>query len=266
MPKTLPDLRKMKQDGQKIVGIVVYDYQTAQIADRAGADVISLGDSVGHNILGQRGQEEVTLDQVVMFARAVRGGVKDALFNCDMPFGSYQTGEEEAVRSAIRMVKEGGVDCVKIEVTRPQANIVAAIARAGIPVFAQFGLTPTTSAQLGGWDSGAKLPVEDMVETAKILEQAGASMLDVTHAGEATGPVTRAVSIPVLCGVGNDGNSDGQIRTLFRMAGQAAASVDDEYPRYGSVAREYFETITAYAADIRAGKLPNGYPSGRRPS
>ncbi|HLG69951.1 MAG TPA: 3-methyl-2-oxobutanoate hydroxymethyltransferase [Chloroflexota bacterium] len=265
MPVTIPDLHRMKRDGRKIVGIVVYDYQAAQIADRVGADLISLGDSVGHNVLGQENQEAITIDELLLFARAVRRGVKNALFSCDMPFGSYQASEEDAVRNAIRLVKEGGADCVKVELRAAQTGIVSAISRAGIPVFAQFGLTPSTSAQLGGWDSGAKLPVEQMVATAKALEAAGASILDFTHGGEATGPAAQAVQIPVLTGVGGQASSDGQIRTSFRMAGMGASSLDDAYSRYGSVAQELFESMAAYAADIRAGKLPSGHPGGRRP-
>jgi 3-methyl-2-oxobutanoate hydroxymethyltransferase len=258
MPKTIPDLQRMKREGQKIVGVVVYEYQAAQIADRAGADLISLGDSVGHNLLGQEIQEAITIDELLVFARAVRRGVKNALFSCDMPFGSYQASEEDAVRSAVRLVKEAGAGCVKVEVRLAQAHIVRAISGAGIPVFAQFGLTPTTSAQVGGWESGNRLPVDQLVATARALEEAGASLLDFTHGGEATGPVTKAVGIPVLGGVGNDGSCDGQIRTLFRLAGLGASSLDQDFPRYGSVAAEMLRAIEGYQADVRAAKVPQG--------
>jgi 3-methyl-2-oxobutanoate hydroxymethyltransferase len=247
---------QMKREGKKIVGVVVYEYQAALIADRAGADIISLGDSSGHNFLGQENQEAVTLDEILMLAKGVRRGVKNALFSCDLPFGSYQVGEEDAVRSAIRLVKEAGAECIKLEVTAAQAGIVSAIARAGIPVFAQFGVTPQTSAHLGGWESGATVAADQLVETAKTLEKAGASLLDLTRGGAATGPVTKAVSIPVMGGIGNDGSCDGQIRTLFRMAGLGAGALNDDLPRYGNVAKVILGAVTQYAADIRAGKLP----------
>ena len=258
MAITIPKLTQMKREGKKIVGVVVYEHQSALIADRAGADIVSLGDSCGHNLLGQENQEAVTLDEILTLAKGVRRGVKNALFSCDLPFGSYQVSAEDAVRSAVRLVKEAGADCVKLEVTSAQTEIVTAIARAGIPVFAQFGLTPQTSAHLGGWESGATISTEQLVETAKALEQAGASLLDLTWGGAATGPVTQAVKIPVMCGLGNDGSSDGQIRTLFRTVGLGAGALNDSIPRYANVAKVVLEAITQYSADIRAGKLPLG--------
>lgn len=258
MAITIPKLAQMKREGKKIVGVVVYEHQSALIADRAGVDIVSLGDSCGHNLLGQENHEAVTVDEILILAKGVRRGVKNALFSCDLPFGSYQVSAEEAVRNAVRLVKEAGADCVKLEVTAAQTEIVAAIARAGIPVFAQFGLTPQTSAHLGGWESGAKISTEQLVETAKALENAGASLLDLTWGGAATGPVTQAVKIPVMCGLGNDGGSDGQIRTLFRTAGLGAGALNDSIPRYANVAQVVLEAVTNYASDIRAGKLPLG--------
>jgi 3-methyl-2-oxobutanoate hydroxymethyltransferase len=247
----------MKRDGKKIVGVVVYDYQAACIADRAGADIISLGDSVGHNYLAHASQDAVTIEEVLMFARGVRHGVKDALFSCDMPFGSYQVNEDEAVRNAIRLVKEGGADCVKVEVRRDQAHLIAAIARAGIPVFAQLGLTPQTSAHLGGWESGAALLTDDLVATALAFEAAGASMLDLTRGGPATSAVTQAVGIPVIGGIGTEPTSDGQIRTLFRLAGLGFDTLDGNAPPpYGHVARVVFDSLVAYSSDVRDAKSP----------
>jgi 3-methyl-2-oxobutanoate hydroxymethyltransferase len=111
---------------------------------------------------------------------------------------------------------------------------------------------------LGGWESGATVAAEQLVETAKSLEKAGASLLDLTWGGAATGPVTKTVSIPVMCGLGNDGSCDGQIRTLFRMAGLGAAALNDDIPRYANVAKVVLDAVTRYTADIRAGKLPLG--------
>jgi 3-methyl-2-oxobutanoate hydroxymethyltransferase len=258
MAVTIPRLREMKREGKKIVGVVVYEYQAALIADRAGADIVSLGDSCGHNLLGHEHHEAVTLEEILTLAKGVRRGIKNALFSCDLPFGSYQVSDQEAVRNAVRLVKEAGADCVKVEVSLPQTGIVAAIARAGIPVFAQFGVTPQTSAHLGGWESGATVATEQLVETAQSLEKAGASLLDLTWGGAATGPVTKAVSIPVMCGLGNDGSCDGQIRTLFRMAGLGGAALNDDIPRYANVAKVVLDAVTQYAADIREGKLPLG--------
>src|SRR6266508_5820690 len=112
---TLVALHQMKRDGRKIVGVVVYDYQMAQIADRAGVDIVSVGDSVGVNMWGHRSELEVTLDQMVLVCQAVRRGVTRALVSCDLPFGPLQEGTDAALRAAIRLVKEGGADMVKLD-------------------------------------------------------------------------------------------------------------------------------------------------------
>src|SRR5882724_6791032 len=142
---TLPALRQMKQDGRKIVGVVVYDYQMAQIVDRAGVDIVSVGDSVGVNLWGHKNELEVTLDQMVLVCQAVRRGVTRALVSCDFPFGPLQEGAGAAVRAAIRMVKEGGADLVKLDGASSFPDAVRAVIRAGIPVWAQFGITPHTA-------------------------------------------------------------------------------------------------------------------------
>ncbi len=147
---TLAALLQMKRDGQKIVGVVAYDYQMAQIVDRAGIDIVSVGDSVGMNLWGHRSELEVTLDQMVLACQAVRRGVRRALVSCDFPFGPLQEGAESAVRAAVRLVKEGGADLVKLDGASGFPEGVRAIVRAGIPVWAQFGVTPHTAMRFGG--------------------------------------------------------------------------------------------------------------------
>jgi 3-methyl-2-oxobutanoate hydroxymethyltransferase len=129
---TLPVLQQMKQDGRKIVGVVVYDYQMAQIVDRAGVDIVSVGDSVGVNLWGHVSEREVTLDQMVLVCQAVRRGVTRALVSCDVPFGPLQDGVDAAVRAAIRLVQEGGADLVKVDAGASSADAVRAITGAGI--------------------------------------------------------------------------------------------------------------------------------------
>ena len=136
---TLPALQSMKREGRKIVGVVVWDYQIARIVDRAGVDIVSVGDSVGVNLWGQSNPLEVTMDQMVLGCQAVRRGVKRALVSCDFPFGPLQEGPDSAVRAAIRLVKEAGVDLVKLDGASAFPDAVTAVNRAGIPVFAQFG-------------------------------------------------------------------------------------------------------------------------------
>src|SRR5579864_5259222 len=148
-PVTIPALHQMKRDGRKIVGVVAWDYQIAQIADRAGVDIISVGDTVGINLWGHATPLEVTMEEMIVVCKAVRRGTKRALVSCDFPFGPLQEGIDSAVRAAIRLVKEAGADIVKLDGAADFPDAVRAIARAGIPVFAQFGITPQTAAQYG---------------------------------------------------------------------------------------------------------------------
>src|SRR6266511_3129511 len=161
---TIAALQQMKKDGRKIVGVVLYDYQMAQIADRAGVDVVSVGDSVGVNVWGHASELEVTLDQMVLVCRAVRRGVTRALVSCDVPFGPLHEGTDAAVRAATRLVTEGGADLVKIDAAALSTDAVRTIARAGIPVWAQFGAASAAPA------------VDGLVREAKQLEEAGASL------------------------------------------------------------------------------------------
>ena len=139
---TVPALKRMKQDGRKIVGVVVYDYQMAQIVDRAGVDIVSVGDSVGVNLWGHRTDLEVTVNEMVLVCKAVRRGVTRALVSCDVPFGPLQEGTTAAVGAAVHLVKEGGADMLKLDAAASFPEAVRAITRAGIPVWAQFGITP----------------------------------------------------------------------------------------------------------------------------
>jgi 3-methyl-2-oxobutanoate hydroxymethyltransferase len=269
---TLPVLQAMKGDGRKIVGVVVWDYQMARIVDRAGVDIVSVGDSVGVNLWGHRNALEVTMDQMVLVAQAVRRGVKRALVSCDFPFGPLQEGPDSAVRAAIRLVKEAGVDLVKLDGASDHLDAVTAVNRAGIPVFAQFGITPQTALRHGvpydpNLGSGSEVPVEmkdELVAEAKRLEAAGASLLNFTNSGAVVGAeVTRAVSIPVLGGFGGGPWLDGRIRMANAAIGYAASALDESPDTYANVARISYDAITAYAEDVRAGRqIKGGIRSG----
>src|ERR1700750_1269907 len=145
----LSDLVAMKRAGKKIVGVVAWDHHMAALADRVGVEVVSVGDSVGVNLWGHHTPFEVTLDQMGAVPQAVRSGVSRALVSADFPFGPLQEGAVPAVRAAIRLVKEAGVDLVKLDGAADHLDGVAAVVRAGIPVFAQFGLTPQLALRHG---------------------------------------------------------------------------------------------------------------------
>src|SRR3954471_7659474 len=234
---SIPALQQMKRDGRKIVAVVAYDFQMAAIADRAGVDMLSVGDSVGINLWGHRSELEVTLDQMILACRAVRRGAERALVSCDFPFGPLQEGPEAAVRAAIALVKEGGADLVKLDGASAYPDAVRAITRAGIPVWAQFGITPQTALQYGGMsNAGPELATamkDQLLSEAKLLEDAGAALLDFTNSGPVAGAaVTEAIHIPVIGGLGGGPWLDGRVRAVFAAIGYLAAALDDESPRY----------------------------------
>jgi 3-methyl-2-oxobutanoate hydroxymethyltransferase len=267
---TLTDLQRMKVEGRKIVGVVAWDYQAARIVDRVGVDLVSVGDTVGVNLWGHENPFEVTMEQMITVCQAVRRGVSRALVCCDFPFGPLQEGTKAAVRAAIRLVKEAGVDLVKLDGAADYLDAVTAIDRAGIPVFAQFGATPQRALRLGVdyasmSKAGAQVPpamAEELVGEAQQLEAAGASLLDFTNSGATVGPlVASAVSIPVLGGFGGGPWLDGRIRMVNAAIGYAASGLDNPPDTYGNVAQLTFDAITNYAADVReARQIRGGIP------
>jgi len=260
---TIPALQQMKREGRKIVGIVAYDYQLARIADRAGVDVLSVGDSVGVNLWGHRTEYEVTLDQMILACQAVRRGAERALVSCDFPYGPLQEGPDAAVRAAIRLVKEGGAQIVKLDGASAFPDVVRAVARAGVPVWAQFGITPHTALHYGGMgNAGPELATQmkdRLVEEARQLEAAGASLLDFTNSGPVAGPAAvAAVAIPVIGGLGGGPWLDGRVRIGFAAIGYLAAALDDQVDRYANVARTALDAFTAFAEDVRAARQIRG--------
>ncbi len=251
---TIAELQRMKREGRPIVGVVAWDYQIARIVDQAGVDVVSVGDSVGVNLWGHANPFEVTMDQMLVVCRAVRRGVTRALVSCDFPFGPLQQGTKSAVRAAIRLVKEGGADMVKLDGAADYPKAVAAIDRAGIPVFAQFGVTPQTALRHGVnygaiASAGVQMPEEmtdELVGQARLLEVAGASLLDFTNSGPVIGPaVVRAVTIPVLGGLGGGPWLDGRMRMAHAAIGYAHSALDGQTSSYANVARVALDAITA---------------------
>jgi len=264
---TIPALHQMKRDGRKIVGVVAWDYPMARIADRAGVDIVSVGDSVGVNLWGHSNPLEVTMEEMLVVCKAVRRGVTHALVSCDFPFGPLQEGTDSAVRAAIRLVKEAGADMIKLDGAADFPDTVRALIRAGIPVFAQFGITPQTALQYGipyGAQSapGAQAPPEmtmELVEQAKLLESAGAALLDFTNSGPVAGAaVVKAVAIPVIGGFGGGPWLDGRVRLAHTAIGYAEKWLDSKTETYANVAKISLDAFTALIADVRAGRQIKG--------
>jgi 3-methyl-2-oxobutanoate hydroxymethyltransferase len=260
---TIPHLHQMKRDGQKIVGVVAWDYHMARIADRAGVDIISVGDTVGINMWGQTNPLEVTMEQMITVTQAVRRGTKRAIVSADFPYGPLQEGVDAAVRAGIRMVKEAGVDMIKLDGAADFPEAVTALTRAGIPVWAQFGITPQTALQYGMdyaavSKPGVEIPAamtEHLVKEAKMLEKAGAALLDFTNSGPVAGPAVMAVaSIPVIGGLGGGPWLDGRVRLANTAIGYGVKFLDDEYDTYANVSRTMLDALTTMIGEVRAGK------------
>ena len=264
---TIPILQQMKRDGRKIVGVVAWDYQIAQIVDRVGVDIVSVGDTVGINLWGHSTPLEITMDEMLVVCKAVRRGVKRALVSCDFPFGPLQQGTDTALRAAVLMVKEAGADMIKLDGAAQFPDAVRAISRAGIPVFAQFGITPQTALQYGIPYGAASKPeaqvsavmTTKLIEEAKLLENAGASLLDFTNSGPVVGAAVEAsVSIPVIGGFGGGPWLDGRMRMVHAAIGYAASNLDSPIENYANVADIVFDAMTAYVEDVRAGRQIKG--------
>jgi len=229
-------LRRMKREGRKIVGVVAWDFQIAQIAERAGVDLISVGDSVGVNLWGRAANAPVTVEEMLVCCKAVRAGAKRALVSCDVPAGT------DALRAAVRLAEEGGAEMVKV-LGDPQT--VRAIVNSGVPVFAEF--------------HGENVAVDALVEQAQRLQDAGASLLDFRHSGPVAGPaVVRAVSIPVIGGLGGGPWLDGRVRLAHTAIGYAAKWIDSKDETYGNAAKLSLEAFSALAEDVRAGRQIKG--------
>jgi 3-methyl-2-oxobutanoate hydroxymethyltransferase len=239
---TIPALHEMKQTGRKIVAVVAWDFQIAQIADRVGVEIISVGDSVGVNLWGHSDPLEITLDEMIIVCKAVRRGTRRALVSCDFPSRVLREGLESAVRAAKRLVEEAGADMVKVDQAADFADVVGAIVRAGIPVFAEFEQPPGDVTSM-------------RVADARRLEAEGASLLDFKHSGPVAGPaVVSAVSIPVLGGLGGGPWLDGRLRMAHAAIGYAATALDSNKESYANVARITMDALAAYANDVRAAR------------
>jgi len=264
---TIPALQQMKREGKKSVGVVAWDYQIARIAERAGVDFVSVGDSVGVNLWGHANPLEVTLEEMLVCCKAVRRGLTRALLSCDVPFGPVQEGVEAALRAAIRLVKEGGADMVKVDAAAEFPEAVRALTRAGIPVFAQFGLTPQTamkygipySAQAGAGAQATAEAASKLIEEAVMLEEAGAVCLDFTNSGPVAGAaVVKAVKIPVIGGFGGGPWLDGRVRMAHTAIGYAERWIDSKTDTYTNTAKAALGAFTALIADARAGRQIKG--------
>ena len=257
---TVPAVRQSKERGEKLVCLTAYDYPTARIVDEAGTDLVLVGDSLGNVVLGYDSTVPVTLEEMLHHTRAVRRGVERALLVADMPYGTYHTGPEDAVRAALRLVKEGGAEAVKLEGGRNRVETVRRLVAAEIPVMGHLGLTPQSLNKLGSYRLQAKTAdaARALVEDALALEEAGAFavVLEVVP-HEIARHVTAQLGIPTI-GIGAGAGCDAQILVLHDMLGLSFSRTRPRFVREYAPLREHItDAISRYADDVRSGAFPS---------
>ena len=252
------NLRKMKERGEKITWLTAYDYPTAQFAEEAGLEMLLVGDSLGMCVYGYEGTIPVTMDQCIVHSEAVRRAAPTAFVLGDMPFMSYQTSNEDAVRNAGRFLKEAGVDGVKLEGGLRVIPRIKAILDAGIVVCGHIGLTPQSSGQLGGHKAqgrtveSAKLLIED----ALAIEDAGAQLLLLEAVPpEVAGFIAKKLAIPVLS-IGAGPYCDGQLLIVSDLIGQFQAFTPKFVKKYANVAQVVTDAMRAYVKDVKDEAFP----------
>lgn len=255
---TIPKLRAMKEAGEKIAMLTAYDWPTALLLDRAGIDVLLVGDSVGNNILGYPDTIPVTMDEMIHHTKAVRRGVKRALLVGDMPFMSYQISGEHAVANAGRFLKEGGAEAVKLEGGAEMADIISLLVRRGIPVMGHIGLTPQRAAQLGGLKVQGRdeETAQKLLNDAKILEEAGVFSLVLEAVPWALAKlITERVKIPTI-GIGAGPYCDGQVLVVTDMIGFSLGISPKFSKRYAHIAEEIERAAKEFLHEVKSGKFP----------
>jgi 3-methyl-2-oxobutanoate hydroxymethyltransferase len=255
----LPELAAMKRHGDKIVMVTAYDASSARLADEAGIDLILVGDTAAMVVLGHESSTvPVTMDEMLFMTRAVTRGARRPLVLGDMPFGSYQVSDEEAVRSAIRFVKEAGADVVKLEGAGPSLSRVRTIVGAGIGVMGHLGLTPQSATVLGGFKAQGRsaATAQRLLDDALALEAAGcfALVLEAVPAPVAE-RVTAELEIPTI-GIGAGAGCDGQVLVWHDLLGLYEGRTPRFVKQYAELRGEIGRALQAYAADVRSGAFP----------
>jgi len=256
---TAPYIREMKLKGEKISMLTSYDYTTASIIDEGGVDCILVGDSASNVMAGNDTTIPITVDQMIYHASAVARAVKHALVVCDMPFGSYQVSRADGIANAIRMVKESGVDALKLEGGMEIIETVRGIVDAGIPVCGHLGLTPQSVHKFGGYGLRAKerMEAEKLMADAKALDEAGcfAIVLEKVPASLAR-EVTESVGCATI-GIGAGNGTDGQVLVYADMLGLTQGFSPKFLRRYADLNTIIKEAVGNYTRDVKTSCFPN---------
>ncbi len=256
--RSFADLVRMKAHGEKVVMVTAYDAPSARLADRAGVDCILVGDSAAMTMLGHDSTVSITMDEMVMFTRAVVRGAERPLIIADMPYGSLQSSTTVAVANAVRFAREGGAHAVKLEGAGPSLERIEAIVRAGIPVMGHIGLLPQSASLHGGYKPQGRTAdhAHRLCEEASALEAAGcfAVVLEAIPA-PVSARITDMVRIPTI-GIGAGASCDGQVLVWHDLLGLSTGHVPRLVRRYADAGTLIVDALKAYSADVRAGTFP----------
>jgi 3-methyl-2-oxobutanoate hydroxymethyltransferase len=254
---TVRDLRAFKERGERFVMLTAYDHPTASILDEVGIPVLLVGDSVGNNVLGYDTTIPVTMEEMLHHCRAVARGAKNALIVGDMPFLSFHTTVEDAVRNAGRFLKEGGAHSIKLE--RPNIEIAAAIAERGIPVMGHIGLGPQSVHAMGGYRVQGKSEEDarKLLDEAQALDKVGVFALVLEGIPESLAArITESVSMPTI-GIGAGPHCDGQVLVINDLLGLGAGTYPKFVKPYADLRGEITRAVTSFQDDVIAGRFPD---------
>jgi 3-methyl-2-oxobutanoate hydroxymethyltransferase len=255
---TLTKLHEMRALGEPIVMVTAYDHPSAVVAEEAGVDVVLVGDSAANNVLGYADTVPFTLEELLMLAAAVRRGLKTPLLVGDLPFGSYEASDAQAIGAAHRFVKEAGCEAVKLEGGGAMADRARAIVRAGVPVMGHVGLTPQTATALGGYRAQGRTAARarQVLEDALALQDAGCfAIVFEAIPAEVTDVIMEHMEIPVV-GIGAGPSPDGQVLVLHDLLGIHDGFQPKFVKRYANVKAEMVRGVREYAEDVRTRKFP----------
>ena len=258
MTLALTEIADKKRRGEKLVMVTAYDHPSAVLADEAGVDLVLVGDSAADNVLGYESTVPVTTDELLVLMRAVARGADRAIVVGDLPFGSFQVSDDDAVRNAVRFVKEGGADVVKLEGAGPALERVQAIVAAGIPVMGHIGLTPQSATMLGGYRAQGRTAekARRLLADARALEAAGCFSLVLEAVPSAVAArITEAVSIPTI-GIGAGSACDGQVLVWHDVLGLSDRPPARFVKRYAELRAEIRGALELFAAEVRSGAFP----------
>ena len=255
--KTTVSLQSMKADGEKITMVTAYDYSGAMLAEKAGIDTILVGDSLQMVMLGDDETVSATMESMIHHTKAVVKGAPDTFVITDLPFGSYQISEELAVANAVRCMKEARCDAVKLEGGKRMEHIIRAVTNAGIPVVGHVGLTPQTTAMLGGFKvQGKGDAAKEVFEDALAAERAGACMIVLECIpGKLAGLISKRLTVPTI-GIGAGNKCDGQVLVYHDLLGLFDKFVPKFVKVYRNLGNEIVEGISEYISEVKSGVFP----------